>query len=722
MSLYLDSKTAQTKTAAARVTLPEDPAGWSQEILQEVYKQVPYISDYDINVVMDRVDAERGYGFGHVEVKSKMGIQPKPGAEGKVGMKSARIPIVVKEKELYPLDVVITEGAKTLPLTEHRLREALFRPNTFDVTANNPGSASMIEQLYPPHRQNFGMGQGQVVDAKMAAENKLLSNVQKALGLSDEDIHGAGEKKVNQLGKTAAPGIPNTSLPTNGGPSVRELTQGKLSTKVGSILAAISGSVNQSDIEAFNAEVAKPGVKEAYLRNADNTLPAIYKITNFEVSSAEKTASVILERTRPHVVQVARNDHGYTVKAASRLLWEPVVQEVDRGHVVRYFGEKIALDVDMAGSVTMADGTGSPSVEGVEQGQPEPVAEAGTYKVVDTSGRELTGLVFPNLLDFDGSELPISLFTNGSQSAYQTDIVGVRTGDLTSPPVSDVPQGYGCFIRVVSGVPQVTVPIEVKGTTQDPNGNQSVMAEQLDGSPLQITQVQGEQAISQDPASGTTVMPADFKWLGLQRSGEVSLLSSEAAVEEAGVKEGSARFFLSAIGPDCFALRGGPAEKLAQQDFLSIDDTLFSLAGLGWAPEQAAEKMAQAVLESAPLQLRAFAEIKTASDARAAGREAAEVKLASFPSLRRNLVKEAAEINDPMTVDTVLSLGFVNPENINTFMTFLPQLELSQTRLCELLLASRLGAQDLDSSSLEKTVKTLEDVIQSLKVIAFQRN
>ena len=78
------------------------------------------------------------------------------------------------------------------------------------------------------------------------------------------------------------------------------------------------------------------------------------------------------------------------------------------------------------------------------------------------------------------------------------------------------------------------------------------------------------------------------------------------------------------------------------------------------------------------------------------------------------------EIVDPTAVDTVLSLGFVNPENIMSFVSYLPTIDDAQTKMCELLLAARLGLQDVPTTALERAVRSTEEAIEGLKIIAFQ--
>jgi hypothetical protein len=68
----------------------------------------------------------------------------------------------------------------------------------------------------------------------------------------------------------------------------------------------------------------------------------------------------------------------------------------------------------------------------------------------------------------------------------------------------------------------------------------------------------------------------------------------------------------------------------------------------------------------------------------------------------------------------VLSLGFINPENLATYVGYLPTLDEAQRRLCELLIGSRIGLREVPEGSIERAIRALEDVIEGLKVIAFQ--
>jgi hypothetical protein len=171
---------------------------------------------------------------------------------------------------------------------------------------------------------------------------------------------------------------------------------------------------------------------------------------------------------------------------------------------------------------------------------------------------------------------------------------------------------------------------------------------------------------------------------------------------------------------DCFTFSGPATDKLAYDEtqMVSLDQAMFLLAGLGVDLEQGVNKLAQAM--NSPQLINVGRLIKTAGEQDIAARARASTYSDMAISLRRDLTKEASNIPDPMAVDTVLSLGFLNPENLLTFVSYLPTIEDSQMKMCDLLLASRAGLSDVSATALERAIRSTEEVLEGLKVIAFQ--
>ena len=666
---------------AAEVTLPEDPNSWTNEILQELYKQTAFIADFNTHIVMDRVDAEKGYAFGHVEVTSKTespaGAPPEQ--EQAAGIRHVRIPIVVRERKLYPFDIIITEGSKMLPLTEQRLRQSLFRPQMFDVTSKTPGDISMIGQLYPPYRQNYGFGGGGAV-----------ANI----GMGKQ-----GAAKCTKCGSMEKCGC----------------------GKIASVMQSILPSINEQDFLQFAQQLDDQEVKLAFLRN-ESAARVLAILSNYQPVDQEKRAFALANALKYDVAQVTRDSGVYRLKVASHHMWAPLEQLVDRGELVKLLGTKVAMAVDQSGSVTMAEGAeGNASPEG---DQAEPIKDFGIYRVETSDGRSLVGYVFPNLIDIDGTSLPLALFTNGSEYAMQSDIAGVKAGEGQAIPEGH-PRGHGLLFRIMpNGKAEATVPLDIQTSLEAGEGVQ-FMATSFAGDQVRLVPAPNVKSLTAAPG-GAVLMPDDMRWLTLDQAKEVQLAERP---EEVGQKQAAARraieIEIRSGGADSFSLSGLPIEKMArdQTQQIGLNDAAFLLAGYGVQPEFAFQKLSEAIYAGRPVVVHASRLVKTAAERMKTAASAGQQILEMMPQLKQPfLVKEAAAIPDTTAVDAVLSLGFLNPENMLEFLKALPILDDAQSRMCELLFGARVGMKEVPSGALEKAIKSTESVIEGLRVLAFQEN
>lgn len=739
--LFIDT-TLSFEKVASEVALPEDPNAWPNEILQELFKQVPYISDFEPHVVMDRVDAERGYAFGHVEVMNKTEIQRNmdPQAMAAAGIKQVRIPIIVRDCKLQPFDTLVTENSRVIPLTEARLRSSVFRPQAFDVTSLTPGDSSMIGQLYPPFRQGNGMGGGgAMMGAKMAStkEAALFDDATKtvAKGLSA----GKRIKNPTQLGVDGA--ALSMKHPMYRFPASMEsaMAKGDLMdprTKTGSarvsLLAAILPTIDQETYTQLFEKLGNSRLQSALVANAEATAGPLGLLSKYEPVDTMKMAAAIYGSIPCNVVQLTKLAQGYRAKSANSGFWEPVHTVYDRGGAVKAFGEKIVLAADMNGTVTATeDAKEGPSAAPSEanavaeegalmeaEGGPELISEFGTYTVRTEEGEELTGYVFPELIDVDGNSLPMMLFTNGEAACLQGEISGTP-GEGEVMLAEGHPRGYGFFF---DGQSRGTIPLDIKATL-DAGEGVALVGETFDGRQVHVM-VQPN--ISEIAGEGDHMLvPDTMQWISLDQDQAVKLVGDPIAVDKTA---SPGRFYgtvtLRSGGEDSYSLAGFPVEKLAsaQKDFLNFDETVFLLAGLGVQPNLAMQKMAEAWGHSAPVDIRIGRQIKLASFELSEQEKLANSIRSLTHELRVDLLKEAAVIPDPVAVDTVLSLGFINPENLGTFIGYLPLIDEAQSRMCELLVASRLGLRDVPTPALEHAVRATEEVLEGLKVLAFQKN
>ena len=110
----------------------------------------------------------------------------------------------------------------------------------------------------------------------------------------------------------------------------------------------------------------------------------------------------------------------------------------------------------------------------------------------------------------------------------------------------------------------------------------------------------------------------------------------------------------------------------------------------GKVPTTAAEKFGSALEKSARLDAAVF-------------------------SLRPGLIKEAAVIDDAATLDVVLSLNLVTPENLKIFMSSIPVFEEATTRLAQLLVLCRVGEKHIPETAVKRAMEGIEQVTQILR-------
>ena len=701
--LFFDDESAQfEKTSVAEVALSEDPNSWPNELMQEVFKQCPYLADFEPQVTMDKVDAERGYGFGHVEVQNKTEIQhgAEPDAMESAGIKSVRIPIIIKDRKLQPLDLFITDDSQVMPLTEARLRQTIFRPQAFDITGRGPGDMSMIGQLYPPYRQNYGFGGGgATMNVGMGKEGQTKTASYHTL-TDTPVVLCAPEDAWERFDKME---------------------------KKGSLLQAILPTVRPSDYTNFFSKVAGSKVLQSqFMSNYVAAGDSLKLLADYEPSDQRKLAQAALGTVMPTVVQVRKDDSGYTLKTASHHCWLPQESRIDRGTCVSLLGQKIVLAADLTGAATMQVGEGvSEEPQSPEEDTAELISQFGIYKVQDEQGRHLIGYVFTNLLDIDGTALPIALFTNGSQMAIQSDIVGINVGGGASL-FEGPPQGIGAFYHLLpNGRAEATVPMTIKATLSAPEqGGVILHAETFDGREVQVIVQPNLEKITPSPEGDHLLIPDTFCWLPLDKAEETQLCGDP----ESFSKEGEAALKLASVqvrsdGTGGFSVSGFAVDKLAndQKNFLSLDDTMFLLSGLGADLDYVQKKLGFAQFRSAPVDVRVSHYIETAAERMQQAKVAAAHTLSQMPNLQVDLVKEAAVIPDPVAVDTVLSLGFLNPENLGLFIGYMPVIDGAQMKMCELLLAARLGLREVPTPMLEAAIRSVEGVLEGLKILAFQK-
>jgi hypothetical protein len=652
MELFLDNVPEFIKEAAFASRVSEQPENWPMELNSELFKQLPFLSDYDVNVNLDRVDPGRGFAFGYADVANKT---ERPEVEHQeMGIPHIRIPLIVIERSVKPFSVFL-DGEKVLPLTEERIRELLFNPATFDISTALPRDPSLVEATMPPQRSGIGMGG----EYKMASAQPLLM--------------------------------------------------------------AIAPTLRQSDVDAFIEKLAADPYLVAGFRHSGIQEVLVEALENTKRASAEERMFAVAESIEPTVVSLTKLPGGeFLVKSAANTAFAPdkaakgqVIPEAEAAEAI---GPGNAQAMQPGQTATM---TADP-VEDVEPPEPSKakvVEEYGQYKVEDALGNSLLGHVFPQTLAWDGLFTPqaTALFTNGSAYAYQDTVAGELVGKGTNLP-DDEPRGDGCFYFVEGGDAIATQPLTIGSASAGPDGAARFMATDSFGNPLVLSQTEGLKEPMRIDGNEFAI-PDSWKFMRLNNQTEVATapetMSKVSAVQ---AYENEVELFYNGG----YQLRGGCGlDKLARDFRFDLDPVgaEFMLGLLGVDGHTAKAKVAEARKKGC-VKLAHLKTITLLGERFQEAEKRASVFLRDVPDLRQDLIKEAASLEDENTVDKILALNFINPENLETFISYIPELEVTSERLAEMLLFSYIGMKELPEGALSRCMNALEEVTVGLKGIA----
>jgi hypothetical protein len=652
-ALFLDAPLAfegAEKLAGMLTRLGDNVDNWQQEIMQEAYKQLPYLSNYDTHVLLDKVDEERGYAFGSIEIRPKtaMTVEEMQGS----GLDKAHIPVVVKEQMLSPFDVFLS-GKKYFHLTEGRMREALIRPDTFDVARLRPYDPSLVHDLQPPLRSGFGG-------------------------------FGAGGTKV---GSADVENIP--------------------------VLPQLYGRVKQGHVDRMQEVAADPAVW-ASVSNADEGVKAAFaSALRLTPSDPEKVASFVAQSIKPTVVQlIKQGTDSVLVKWATDEMFAPQQEGVPMAVAQDLMGDQdMQRELEADGSVTMSPD--APVKETLEAEEVRVADSFGLWKVQDTTGNTLIGWVFPKVMSLDLHILPMSLFSNGSQFAVQEAIAGEIAGKSTDIP-KGIPKGYGALYYLDHGTAKAFVPITITSTMQSPAGLK-FRGENDMGEPVVFSFGEGlvkPVRIGQEE----WVLPTFLNWMPLRGKTELvsdpSLFSKLAADSRAGS--------VDIIGDKAgiFTFRGPAIAKVASDHtkFIDHDKAMFLGVALGMDSSFCKTALARA-RNGERVSVAGLKVLGSVSEKMASARAAIRKELSELDPPIHNyfLAKEASVLDDALTADKILGLGFLNAENVSTFVDLLPALQAASSKLAELLIAVRIGLKEVSEVAVERMLVALEDVIRGLK-------
>lgn len=572
------------------------------------------------------------------------------------------VPIIIKDFTLYPLDVMIAKG-KILPLTPDYFSEATATNQVFNRIEEYPTygglgrfeDANLWNAIYPPSLGRY---------AYASAGYPMLD-------LISDKLDGTPLKEWLKDNPEYAVGF----YKNGHAPLIKKLANLK--------------PVNMNEF-SHGAHSLIPNIRVLKLEG-----PNKYTL----LSSSDKVFSPAFEA-------LTREDAHKFMSTISDCVQDDI-NEVDQN------GEKV-LAAPTGGDVILAQ---------KQYEKPEEAKEYDHYSVKKSNGVSVEGVVIPKVVDFNQKPVNLKIFIGKTMSTIQPNIWGVRLQNSRfHPPEANPRVGQtGTFIyQPDKSHALATIPVAIRSLTED-CGCICIKAQDLlgNGYRLKLNPNLDLKRIAQS-ADGSYVLPAGhhgMKWVVMEGFGEVTNSAESYNIKTAGQVLTNKPVKLSPNGYDFYTLRG--VDKYAQAagwDHTNLDraQTKFLLACLG-CPQEKIAKAFEVARRVGVAEMHSLNFIPTVQEKIAEARPKAAALIKAAKETKRNLLKEASYIDNAQTVDALLSLNFVSPDNIAKFVGKLPHFKATISNLASSLIASRLGMKEIPEEAAAVAMSRLIEVVDGLE-------
>ncbi len=512
-------------------------------------------------------------------------------------------------------------------------------------------------------------------------------------------------------------------------------------SQMGAINAAFTSQTNRSLLKkamaTFRAEdIEALGLRleaDAPLRHAYTTTPVLRAALEDLAGGYEKTASAMrderLAHLKPTIIQMRESGKGYILKTANHRCYVPEERKISR-YEAQELLTKTAFDKLLQnGRVTFT--TDPVHTENLTVKTAQEADRLGVYEVKH-NGSTVTGVVVPKVVDFNGRHLDMQIFAGPDSHSLQEKVAGVFVEDRVVQ--SDSPRGLGVFVYQEGPIAVATEPvrIEQKVKVAHQNGSHSTLlaTRMSNGAPIRLTVVSGLQKIA-TIGEAEVALPDTVRFLAL--NGKQSRVSSSPGQvhdhEHAKIANANSVELIS--DGSFFSIRGHNSKAAFGNEMMTEGEAEFALAALGLTGAQASHAIKTASVHSS-FRIPRSRPVLTEAQRGYEALEKAASAVVRVPDLRVDLVKEVALLTSLQaqelwkqasvtlskeSTDAILSLGFVTPENASLYVNYLPDLEKVAGKLAELLVASRLGMDDVRESAAKNAMTQVNAVIRGLETL-----
>tara|TARA_B100001250_G_scaffold406930_1_gene426802 strand:+ start:916 stop:2889 length:1974 start_codon:yes stop_codon:yes gene_type:complete len=476
--------------------------------------------------------------------------------------------------------------------------------------------------------------------------------------------------------------------------------------KVGSVIEKLSGVITSDSVDAFLSKVASDQrlIDAASLN--EHFSNSLINLSN-AIDGSKKEASVAGEFD---VAVVTKSEGGFSLKVASFNGTPGRSFELDNSHAAALPLE-VRQDVFDLGSSLMVSDKNSQLMPVAAAADLTTAEDTGVYSVISKTGSAQRAVVLSDVRSLAGRKMDMCVVVGPSGAAFQEKVAGIRCGEINLDSLEgSSPSGEGLFLFKSAGY--ASEPVNIRAAVSD-NGETSYLYEHPLTGRGSVKLANVAKPVRWE--DNNFLIPADSVFVPLSFGHGYE--SDTVHMNKVAARHDLIRKVTLRSDGSRYSFDGAPVGHMNEKENLSKTAALMTLGLLGDTFPGATEKLAEAD-KGAAVSFVSLRNIEPAPSGHAPSSE--EVKVASL--VKVDLVKEASVLTGADTVDSVLSLNFVTPENVQGYIDMIPDLEQASFKLSELLVGIRLGLSDVPESAVSSSLSGVERAIQGLKKLQIRSN
>ena len=693
-------------------------ANWPIEILKVLGEDYGWVTEgvRPATPDIEQLNQETGSGYGGIIVWAQPRQEPaanRPAAQPPEPTgPSIIIPFVVRNFQMSPLDVFIA-GQKVLPLTQKRVAEALMATQIFTGVdrSRKMMQDSLGDQLSPPPEAFYGQ-----------------------FGRP----YGSGEATVAGGSRYAAAGA-------------RTKEAGAISTQDSIILNQLLSTLSDTEMKTFKDTVyGSPATLAQFVRNKN--VDILQRLLKARPLTNDDFRNIARWGFKKNVLLFEKESAGrWSVTMYNDLYPEPdLLQGVPERTLLEKFSDVPEVRErlwDSDGFIVTIDHKEVKPVVWEHDAAPETteIHSPGVWLVVADNKQVEKGFAWDKFCDFDHNPMSYVLWYDGYCFSVQDHVQGERIEDDTweFTDAALKPGIWGSWLHKHEGDElHPSMPFKVVAVYKS-GVHVCVRATDLFGHDVNFILDPGIEKMTNatgilspdlaDALSGRAyLVPASARFVTL---GSMRIRLVETAKEMRSAFRDTAIANLNVMRD-----RTAPATTAvvtctdAEQGLYRVEGAILQplihsnvsdckklcakwmLVMLGCSTEDAETILARAHgLRGGHLYVMALRPMRGEANVRIDKLTDEVIKVSKV--LRRDLVKEAAYIKDRNSVDALLSLNFVNPNNLIVFLENLDKFQEVETNLAKLLLMARFGLEAVPENAVANALKNLNVVNESLEML-----